>query len=99
MSWHGDKSVVLSKRSSKSLCLTPSHILDWTGVAVLPWSEESYDWIQPVAGLDDTEKFLRDALKEYYKKKANKYNYKRRTEIDETDDESYKYFNGSLPIC
>ena len=81
------------------MCLTPSHFLDWTGVVVLPWSEESYDWIQPVAGLDDTEKFLRNALKEYYKMKAKKYNYTRRTEIDETDDESYKYFNGSLPFC
>lgn len=75
-------------------------MIDWHGSLVLPWSEDYYDGILPVAsGGDEIAKFLRDALKTFYKMKADKFKYRRRTIIDETDDESFGYFNGTLPTC
>lgn len=73
--------------------------IDWHGTNLLPGHQDYYDLIDFVPGGDEIAKFLREKLKIFYQMKAQKYIYDRKTEIVETDDESFGDFKHDFPIC
>ena len=71
--------------------------IDWHGTVE---SEDYYDVSFAMSnGGDIIAQFLKKSLKKFYEMKAEKFRYKRRTIIDETDDESYINFMEDFPIC
>ena len=68
----------------------------------MDWNGDYYGGFAAVDGSvggDNIAHLLRNAFKKFYELKADKHKYTRKTVMDETDDESYILFNGTLPSC